>query len=315
MAISGKAIKTRIKSVKNTKKMTKAMEMVSAAKMRKAVSGALATREYALLSRELLQNLSHKKRRNIPFLQVRPVKKLLVVLITSNRGLCGSFNANVSKKTAQVLQNPEVAIQRVKGKVVTSPNEKFEVDILGIGKKSASFAKKYGYNLIGVYDSLSEKPTFEDILPITRQIRETYEGKIYDKVLVIFTHYRSALIQEVKARQVLPVSEIDLDKMLLETTVLAHEMEEKTEPVEYIYEPDAETVLRDVLPRLVEIQLYEAILESSASEHSARMMAMKNASTAAGEMIDALTLEFNKARQAAITREISEIVAGAAALE
>jgi len=316
MAVSGKAIKTRIKSVKNTKKMTKAMEMVSAAKMRKSVGAALATREYAVLARELMHNLSGLQKKAVPLLEMRPVGKILMVLIASNRGLCGSFNANVFKKAGQILKNKEnVAIHRAaKGKEV-APQDNIEIEVLGIGKKSVGFAKKMGLPLIAAFDNLSERPTFLDVLSISRMVLDAYKKGDYDKVVVVYTHFRSALAQEVKVRQLLPVSEIDLNKMLDETAVLAHSENEMKSLENYVFEPNVMTILTDVLPRLVEIQLYEAVLESAASEHSSRMVAMKNASSAAGDMINALTLEYNKARQAGITREISEIVGGAAALE
>ena len=315
MAVSGKAIKSRIKSVKNTKKMTKAMEMVSAAKMRKSVGGALATRSYAVLARELMHNLSALQKKAVPLLEMHPVHKMLVVVIASNRGLCGSFNSNVFKKATQILKNKEnIALHRMPGGKEIPPQENIDIDILGIGKKSAQFAKKMGLPLIAAYDNLSEKPSFVNILAISRQILDTYEKGEYDKVVVVYTHFRSALAQEVKVRQMLPVSEIDIDKMLDETTPLSNDKTQMKSLKNYVFEPDVMTILCDVLPRLVEIQLYEAILESAASEHSSRMLAMKNASTAAGDMINALTLEYNKARQAGITREISEIVGGAAAL-
>lgn len=316
MAVSGKAIKTRIKSVKNTKKMTKAMEMVSAAKMRKSVGAALATRQFALLARELMHNLSAVQKKTVPLLEMRPVKKMLVVLIASNRGLCGSFNANVFKKAGQILKQKEnVAIHRMIGGKEVPAQSELEIEILGIGKKTASFAKKMGLPLMAAFDNLSEKPTFLDVLSISRLILESYKKGDYEKVVVVYTHFRSALVQEVKVRQMLPVSEIDIEKMLDETAILAKAKNELRSLENYVFEPDVMTVLRDILPKLVEIQLYEAVLESAASEHSARMVSMKNASSAAGDMIHALTLEYNKARQASITREISEIVGGAVALE
>lgn len=314
MAVSGKAIKTRIKSVKNTKKMTKAMEMVSAAKMRKAVSAALSTREYALLSRELLHNLSKMQKKQVPLLQMRPVQKMLVVMITSNRGLCGSFNANILKRAAGLLKNVQnVGTHRLVGGKEIAPADNIQIDILGIGKKSALFAKKFGYNLTNVFDNLSDKPSFDNVLTISRLVIDAFLAKTYDKVVVVYTNYKSPLVQEVKIRQILPVSEMDIEKIAFGEA--APEVVSTGSLEGYLFEPNVQTILTDVLPRLVEIQLYEAVLESAASEHSSRMLAMKNASTAAGEMIDALTLEFNKARQAAITREISEIVGGAAALE
>lgn len=292
------------------------MEMVSAAKMRKSVGAALATRQFALLARELMHNLSAMQKKSVPLLEMRSVKKMLVVLIASNRGLCGSFNANVFKKAGQILKQKEnVALHRMPGGKEVTPEKDLVVEVLGIGKKSASFAKKMELPLIAAFDNLSEKPTFLDVLSISRLILDTYKKGDYDKVVVVYTHFRSALVQEVKVRQMLPVSEIDLEKMLDETAILAKEKNEFRNLENYVFEPDVMTVLTDVLPKLVEIQLYEAVLESAASEHSARMVSMKNASSAAGDMIDALTLEYNKARQAAITREISEIVGGAAALE
>jgi F-type H+-transporting ATPase subunit gamma len=241
---------------------------------------------------------------------------MLVVLIASNRGLCGSFNANVFKKAGQILKNKEnVALHRIPGGKEVAASENIEVDVLGVGKKSAAFAKKMGLSLIAAFDNLSEKPSFLDVLSISRVVLEAYKKGDYDKVVVVYTHFRSALVQEVKVRQMLPVSEIDIEKMLGETATLANEKNEMRNLENYVFEPDVMTVLTDILPKLVEIQLYEAVLESAASEHSSRMLSMKNASSAAGDMIDALTLEYNKARQSAITREISEIVGGAVALE
>ncbi len=313
MAVSGKAIKTRIKSVKNTKKMTKAMEMVSAAKMRKSVSSALSTRTYALLARELMENLTSLEKKKVPLLETRPVKKMLLIVMASNKGLCGSFNANVIKKATQVVKNKEqVSVHKGKSQKDILPQENVSIDVIGIGKKTALFAKKNALPLTAMYDQFNEKPAFDDITPITKTVLESFQDKVYDKVLVIYTYFRSPLVQEVRLRQLLPISSHSVDEMLGST--MSSEQKKKDE-IQYVFEPDAETILRDILPRLVEIQLYESVLESAASEHSARMLAMKNASTAAGDMIQALTLEYNKARQAAITREISEIVGGAAALE
>lgn len=323
MAVNTKAIKGRIKSVKNTKKITKAMEMVSAAKMRKAVQAALDTREYGNLARELMQHLSKIDEPNYELLKLRPVKNLLVVLISSNRGLCGSFNSNVFKRTAQILADKEnLGRHRVENGEDILPEKDFEISVIGVGKKSASFAKKNNYNLVAVFDSLSEKRDFDEIVPIGRMIIEEYKKGSYDKVVVAYTDYISSLSQAAKVRQLLPISPKDLEKMM--GIELGKNQEEKTvsldEGVEdyplenYLFEPSTEAIVEYVLPRLVEIQIFQAVLESAASEHSARMMAMRNASDAAGDMIDGLNLSFNKARQAAITQEIAEIAGGAAAL-
>lgn len=314
MAVNTKAIKQRIKSVKNTKKLTKAMEMVSAAKMRKAVQGALATRWYATFARELLKQLSNGQAMSSPLLATRPVDRLLVILVTSNRGLCGSFNANVFKRAAQLLADTHnVARHRTpQGREIPAA-DKVVIDIIGVGKKSAWFAKKHGYNLIAAFDDLSERPAFEDTRPISGMARESFSAATYDKVVVMYTQYKSSLVQEVKIRQLLPIAPQDLEKMIVDGRDV--EAEAVIKPEQYVFEPDFATIAKTIMPRLVDVQLYQAILESAASEHSARMVAMKNASESAGDMISSLTLEFNKARQAAITQEIAEIAGGAAALE
>jgi len=327
MPANTKLIKRRIASVTNTKKMTKAMEMVSAAKMRKSVDAALNTRLYAQLSRELLEHLSYLREPNVALLERRPVQKMLVILVSSNRGLCGSFNSNLFRKTKTLLKDTKnVATHRAwNGEPDVAPAETVSFDIMGIGKKSVLFAKREGYDLIGVYDALSERPYFDDITPIAKTALEKFVDGAYDKVVVAYTEYQSSLTQEPKLRQLLPIAPKELEKMIKDLEarqenpdLSAEQMAAQDDafPIEgYLFEPDFDRVLEYVLPRLVEIQLYQAVLESSASEQSARMVAMKNASEAAGDMIEELKLHFNKARQAGITQEIAEIAGGAAALE
>jgi len=317
MPINTKAITRRIHSVGNTKKITKAMEMVAAAKMRKAVEAAVNTRTYATLAWDLLMHLSKTEEKKLPLLEIRPVRKLLVVLITSNRGLCGSFNSNIIKKTAAQLADPKNISRHRIGETVVEPSDDMEVDVIGVGKKGADFAKRMNYNLIAAYADLSDTPKLEDALPISKMVIAEYEKKVYDKVVIAYTDFQSTIAQVAKLRQVLPISEYDLEKMIGE---LGKNEETKTEEVktelaDYLFEPSKTEVLNIILPRLVETQVYQALLESSASEHSARMMAMRNASDAADDMIKDLTLTFNKARQASITQEIAEIAGGAAALE
>ena len=320
MALSTKAIKRRIKSVKSTRKITKAMEMVAAAKMRRAVEAAMNTRTYASLAWDLLVHLSKTEKAELPLLRVEPVKRLLVILITSNRGLCGSFNSSIIKKTAAELADPRnISRHRMPDGSEIAPSEEIVVDVIGIGKKGAEFAKKTGYNLIASFSDLSDTPNLSDVLPITKMVIDAYESKKYDKVVVGYTDYRSAISQVAKLRQVLPVSEHDLEEMI--DDIGNNKASEA--PVgmsddafgEFVFEPSKEDVLKTILPRLVETQIFQAVLESAASEHSARMLAMRNASDAANDMIDELTLSFNKARQAGITQEIAEIASGAAALE
>ena len=314
MAINTKAIKRRTKSVSSTKKITKAMEMVAAAKMRKAVSAALDTRTYATVAWNLLVNLSKTQKAILPLLDVRSVKRLLVILVTSNRGLCGSFNSNIIKKTAEQMQNPiNISKQRIANKNV-EPAEKIEIDVIGIGKKGADFAKKMGYNLTAAFSNMTDTPNFDDALPIAKMVIDAYEKKTYDKVIVAYTDFKSALVQTARLRQVLPISESDLEKTLFDTEE-KNSVKEKTNLNDYLFEPNRTDVLQIILPRLVETQIYQTMLESSASEHSSRMVAMKAASEAAKDMISELNLTFNKARQAGITQEIAEIAGGAAALE
>ena len=305
MAVNTKAIKRRIASVKNTKKITKAMEMVSAAKMRKAVEGALATRTYAVLARELLAKLSALGTSEVtaPLLEQRDIKSVLLVVVTSNRGLCGSFNSNVIKETKRILDS--------------FTNEK--VEMLAIGKKSVGFAKKHNIELVGVFDDISERPDFDDILPVTKLMMNGFTEKKYDRVMMVYTDYVSSIVQKAQSRQVLPLSVELVDAMIADIGKNEEVKEEKKDDSFTIdmalLEPSVDEIIETVIPRLVEIQLYQAVLESAASEHSARMLAMKNASDAAGDMIDSLTLTYNKGRQAAITQEIAEIAGGAAALE
>jgi F-type H+-transporting ATPase subunit gamma len=324
---SSRDIKNRIKSIGNTKKITKAMEMVAAAKMRKAVQAALDTRAYAQIAWDLLVNLSKTQKTILPLLDVRPVKKLLVILVTSNRGLCGSFNSNIIKKTAEQLRDPKNIIkQRIKDKEIVS-NEQVEIDVVGIGKKGADFAKKMKYNLIASFSDFTDTPTLQDILQISRSIINDYETKKYDKVVIAYTDFKSAISQIAKLRQVLPILETDLEKMIKEignetsdfglrtSTAEVSSPKSEAQSDDYLFEPNKIDVLKIILPRLVEVQIYQALLESSASEHSARMMAMRNASDAAEDMIKELNLNFNKARQAGITQEIAEIAGGAVALQ
>jgi len=291
--------------------------------MRKAVSAALDTRTYATLAWDLLVHLSQGEKALIPLLEARQVKKVLVIMITSNRGLCGSFNSNIIRKTAEQLKDPKnISRQRIKGKEM-APSEKIEVDVIGIGKKGADFAKKMGYNLIASFTNLSDTPNLNDALPISRMVIGDYENKVYDKVIVAYTDFKSTIAQVAKLRQVLPISEVDLENMLGDLKDLSPspvsrgqgEVSPKVELADYLFEPNKLDVLKIILPRLVEMQIYQAMLESSASEHSSRMVAMRSASDAAEDMIKELNLNFNKARQAGITQEIAEISGGAAALE
>ncbi len=325
MAVSTKLIKRRLKSIGNTKKITKAMEMIAAVKMRKAVDAAFRTRAYAKLTQDLLNHLAHLNEPDCPLLQTRPVQKILLIVISSNRGLCGSFNANIFKKTAKLIKDVKnISRHRTVNDEEIPPADKVEIEVLGLGRKSAFFAKKNNLKLVSVFDKLSEVPMYEESLTISKMALKDFLAKNYDKVLVAYTDFKSSLFQEPKLRQLLPVSSRELEKMLIDLgkNEFSHKIKDQEEKIEeefgletYLFEPSVEDIINEVLPKLVEVQLYQAMLESAASEHSARMVAMKSASDAAGDMISELNLNYNKARQAGITQEIAEISAGAAAFK
>jgi len=316
---SGKEIRRRIKSIKGTGKITKAMEMVAAAKMRKAVAQVLAIRPYAHSAWSVLTNLSRVfQSENHGLLEVRSVKSILAIVVTSNRGLCGSFNANIFRKVKEELENPEklkinrFGLEKVES---TTPNEELNIDFVTIGKKGESFVRRMDRKIIATFSDLATVPKIDDVRPLLKVIIKDYLEQKYDKVVVFYTDYFSTIKQETKIRQILPISKIDIEKQIAEMDVLAKEYNLDEPVVEYKVEPSPEEVLNYILPRLIEMQVYHAILESNASKESAQMVAMKNATEAAVEMADDLTFAYNQIRQMRITQEIAEISAGRAALE
>lgn len=296
-----KEIKRRIKSIKNTKKITKAMELVAASKMKRAVSNTLASRLYAEYSWEVLTSIrANVEEMNHPLFTEREVKNILLILITSNRGLCGAYNAQVIKKAIGLLKT-----------------ENANIDIVSVGKKGDNAMRRLGKKVIASFTELSNDLSLREISPISQIAIEEYEKMNYDKVLVGYTDFVSALTQKPNIKQVLPVSKVEL-KNLIDSieNIKNHEGEGlKESKTEYLFEGDKEKLVGSLAEKLTRMQIYQILLESNASEQSSRMMAMKNASEASGEMIDDLTLMFNKARQSNITREISEISAGMASIQ
>ncbi len=289
-----KEIKRRIKSVKNTKKITKAMELVSASKMKRAISATLASRAYSGYSWEVLQSLSqHIEETSNPLLQTRPVKKTLVVLITSNRSLCGGYNSQVTRKTISFLRT----------------HEGEAIDFVSVGSKGEISLRRLGQNIIASFNDLNDKPKLSDVYPIANFIIDLYKKSQYDKVVIAYTDFVSAITQVPQIHTLLPVKKEELRQEIEEAKVDAP----KTK-IDYTFEPNYEVLMSVIVEKITKMRVYQMILESTASEHSARMLAMKNASDAAGEMIDELTLAFNKARQGSITQEISEISAGMASV-
>lgn len=304
MAVQTRAIKRRIKSVTNTRKITKAMELVAASKMRKAVNEVLGTRPYAKLAWDTVLTISEVTDTSLhPLLKKQEdVKKILIVLMGADRGLAGGFNVNMTRKVYQE---------------VDALGEGIKVEAICIGKRATQAMKKINKPVLASFNDLTNNPKFEDVLPIGRMVIEEFVNGKYDKVLLAYTDYVSAITQTPLVLDLLPLAKPEDVKEIGELTVEGKEAEEITfeKAKEYRFEPSPQAVLDKMLPRLVETMVYQALLESSASEHSARMMAMRSASDAASDMIDSLTFTYNQARQAGITQEIAEISSGKAALE
>lgn len=281
---TAREIRRRIRSVKNTGKITKAMEMVSAAKMRRAQRNTMATRPYADRMRDVMADLSTRAGRTLahPLLTQRPdVRRVGLVLITPDRGLCGGLVSNINRMASRLI------IQR--------RDQGQEIELVTVGKKGRDFAVRTNMPLVAEVTGIGDAPALLDILPVaTTVINGFVEGR-FDEVQVIFTAFENTLVQRATMRRLLPMDQIE---------------EGGGAQVDYTYEPDQESVLNALLPRFVEIQLYAMILESIASEHSARMLAMRNATDNAKDLVRDLTLSMNKARQAAITKELAEIAAG-----
>jgi len=285
---STQQIKRRIKSVKSTKQITKAMELVAASKMRKAQEATLRSRAYRNTAREILTRL--RKTTDVSAFELytqRIVKSRLIILVTSDRGLAGAYNSNMLKEFAKSLQQDE--------------KNGIESHLLLIGRQGANFsAKLKGINVVGVYEGFPDQPSANDLKPILDTMTSMFLDGKADRVDVFFTDFVSSLSQHPATQTLLPVA--------------FEEAESPGDLGDVVFEPSPVQVLKTITPRLLEVQLLQAMLESSASEHSMRMMAMKSASDNATDLIDDLTLEFNSARQAAITQELAEITGGAEAI-
>lgn len=314
-----KDIRRRIKSIQSTRKITRAMEMVSAAKMRKATSAVMAIRPYAHSAWSVLTNLARAfEQYGEGLLDIREVKSILMIVISTNRGLCGAYNTNLFRKLKYEIAHPErLKVNRIGIKKIESSvkNEDLKIDYITIGKKGDNMLRKLGGNVIATFPDLAYHPKPQDVRPLANIAMEEYLKKTYDKVVIVYTDYISTLNQQTKVRQVLPVSKVDIEKQIAEIDQHASEYGLVGPKVEYKIEPSPKEVLTHVFPRLIEMQVYHAIQESNASKESARMMAMRNATEAAGDMVGGLTLMYNQIRQSKITQEIAEISAGAAAIE
>lgn len=297
---STKEIKRRIKSVKSTKKITKAMELVAASKMKRAVSQTLASRLYSSYSWDILTSLSGRLE-NIDhkfFTENTTSNKILIVLITSNRGLCGGYNSQIIKKTIVMIKTE-----------ISMSDMDIRVDIITVGKKGDGAMRRTGQNVVATFTEIPDNVSMRDISSLSSYLTGEFKKGQYSKIYIAYTDFISALNQKPIIRKILPISKEELKEVI----ELNLEVKEKRE-VPYLVEGDVQQLLEILSEKLIRMQIYQMMLESNASEQSSRMVAMKNANEAAGEMIDDLTLVFNKARQANITREISEISAGMASV-
>lgn len=303
---SGKEIRSQISSIKNTQKITSAMEMVAASKMRKAQDRMSASRPYAEKMIDVVRHLAqaHTEYRH-PYLIDREVSRVGYIVISSDRGLCGGLNTNLFKETVNSMKawhEQDVAI-----------------DVSVIGSKASAFFKRIGGNVVSHTEHLGDEPSLEALIGGVKVMLDAFnEGKI-DRLFVIFNKFVNTMTQQPIVAQMLPISDTQ-DEAKANSKARYHEISEVDSSAnmkyhwDYLYEPDAENVIDALLIRYIESLVYQGVVENMACEMAARMIAMKSATDNAGDMIDDLQLVYNKARQAAITQELSEIVAGAAAV-
>jgi F-type H+-transporting ATPase subunit gamma len=286
-----KEVRNRIVSVNSTQQITKAMKMVSAAKLRRAQDAIHQMRPYAKKLAEMIATVSAQTEAGAenPFTEVREIKRALIIVVTSDRGLCGAFNANVGKATMALVQEKYADLQAAG-----------QVEILSLGKKGAEYLTRRGYNVNESFTDIFTRLNFSNVREIGDNVLTSFTEKKFDVVEVIFNYSKNVATQIIQTEQLLPL--------------VATESGEKVNAVDYIFEPSEEEIISELIPKSIKLSIFRALLESNSSEHGARMTAMDKATDNAGELIKALKLEYNRSRQAAITKEILEIVGGAEAL-
>ena len=286
-----KEIKQRISSITSTQQITKAMKMVAAAKLRKAQDRMMSMRPYAASLNRILVNVSQKtERENNPFAVERGAKKVLLIPITSDRGLCGPFNSNIIKSSVQFIQelSDDIKIDDIK------------IDIMPLGTKGNDFFKKRDEKIIAKHVNIFQNLSFDESSKAMNWAMDAFKEGIYDKVVVVYNEFKNVAVQIVRQKTLLPIE--------------LSNQEDTSKLQEYLFEPSEEEVLDDLIPKALKIKLFSALLESNASEHSARMTAMSKATDNANDLLKELKLTYNRTRQAQITKEILEIVGGAEAL-
>jgi F-type H+-transporting ATPase subunit gamma len=291
-----KEVRIRIASVKSTQQITNAMKMVAASKLRKAQMAVVRLRPYAAHLRDILQNLSGsiEDSNENAFTKERSPEKILIVVVASNRGLCGGFNSNAIKAVLNLLDT-----------TYASQYQKGNVSLVTIGRKASEYFTKRNYNIVATRDDLLDHIAFEKVASQAENLMKSFVDQQYDRIILIYNQFKNAAVQRLMVEPFLPIEAITPVTVPTKTTVAP----------DYLFEPDKETIIRELIPKTLRIQLYKAILDSYASEQGARMTAMQQATDNAKEILKELQLTYNKARQAAITKEILEIVSGAEALK
>jgi F-type H+-transporting ATPase subunit gamma len=277
-------IRRRIRGVRNTAQITKAMELVAASRMRRAQQRVTAARPYAETMRTFIGELAavaagSQADELHPLLEQREVDTVGIIVMTADRGLCGALNANTIRRASELILA-----------------QTHDVELMTIGRKGQDFMARRGYKIFATITGLGDRPTYEQVIPIARNVMESFMERRMDECYIVYPEFISTLTQRPKVQRILPI---------------VSGGDEPAKPVDYLFEPDPQTILNELLPRYVEVLIYEAILETQASEQSARMVAMRNANQNAQDLIKDLTLVYNKTRQAAITREVIEIASAA----
>jgi len=288
-----KEVRIRIDSIKSSEQITSAMKLVSASKLRRTQNAVQALAPYAAKLREILNNLSIslENTETAAYSAIRPVEKVLLIVVTSNRGLCGPFNSNIIRAAKSYIETTYSVV-----------NRQGNLDVFAIGRKGADFFRKNKYNLVREEHAIFDRLKFENTTPLAEELMADYASARYDRIEIIYNHFKNASQQVITIDQYLPV-------------VTGQAVKDPWQATDYIFEPEKKILVRELVPKVLKTHLYRIILDSYAAEHGARMTAMAQATDNAQELLKQLKLSYNKARQAAITKELLEIVSGAEALK
>ncbi|OYU65250.1 MAG: ATP synthase F1 subunit gamma [Cytophagaceae bacterium BCCC1] len=287
-----KEVRNRITSVNSTMQITKAMKMVAAAKLRRAQDRIIQMRPYAKKLNELIAQVSQGTEvgASSPYTQVREVKNVLIVMVTSDRGLCGAFNTNVIKAAVAFI-NENYPVQLEKG----------NVSVLSLGKKGSEAFTRRGIKVDNEFTDIFQRLSFDTAKEAAEKVMAAFAEGTYDEVVLVYNEFKNVATQIIRTEKILPL--------------VSEQTEEKTSNTDYIFEPSEEEIILELIPKAIKLSVFKAVLDSNASEHGARMTAMDKATENGGELLKALKIEYNRSRQAAITKEILEIVGGAEALK